>query len=64
MYSSILLESNLIGKNIRYIWMLNYELESFLLKRRFNDMRQQFEIDLFYESRRKYFRPYNSDREF
>ena len=40
----ILCQSNLIGKNIRFLWMLNYELESYLLKRKFPRMREQYEI--------------------
>lgn len=63
-FIEILKESNIIGKNIRYIWMINYELESYLLKRRFGYFREQYEVDLFFESRRKYFRDPTSNREF
>lgn len=42
MFVEILKQSNLIGKNIRYIWMINYELESYLLKKRFGYFREQY----------------------
>lgn len=44
--------------------MINYELESYLLKRRFGYFREQYEVDLFFESRRKFFRDPNSNRQF